>query len=49
MRQPGHDEPDLSYPHNNRDAAITGGFVYRGTQFPASFYGDYFYADFAQN
>ena len=46
---PGMTNPIYSYPHNNRDAAITGGFVYRGTQFPARFFGDYFYADFAQN
>jgi glucose/arabinose dehydrogenase/PKD repeat protein len=41
--------PLYSYAHNNRDAAITGGFVYRGTQFPASYRGAYFYADYAQN
>ena len=28
--------PIYSYPHNGRDAAITGGFVYHGTQFPSS-------------
>ena len=27
--------PLFSYPHNGRDASITGGFVYHGTQFPS--------------
>jgi glucose/arabinose dehydrogenase len=27
--------PIYSYAHNGRDAAVTGGFVYHGTQFPA--------------
>ena len=34
---------------NGRDAAITGGFVYHGTQFPSSYQGSYFFADYAQN
>ena len=33
----------------DRDASITGGFVYHGTQFPASYQGAYFYADYTQN
>ena len=37
------------YPHNGRDAAITGGFVYHGTQFPAGYQGNYFFADYTQN
>jgi glucose/arabinose dehydrogenase/PKD repeat protein len=41
--------PLFSYPHNGRDASITGGFVYHGTQFPSSYRGAYFYADYAQN
>src|SRR6185436_10031433 len=41
--------PIYSYPHNGRDAAITGGFVYRGSQFPAQYYGNYFFADYTQN
>ena len=41
--------PIFVYPHNGRDAAITGGFVYRGSQYPSSFKGSYFYADYAQN
>jgi glucose/arabinose dehydrogenase len=38
-----------SYPHNGRDASITGGFVYRGSQFPAGYVGSYFFADYTQN
>ena len=28
---------------------VTGGFVYRGTQFPSSYQGSYFFADYTQN
>ncbi len=45
----GMTNPLFTYSHNGRDAAITGGFVYRGNQFPASYQGVYFYGDFAQN
>jgi len=38
-----------AYAHNGRDAAITGGFVYHGTQFPSSYQGSYFFADYTQN
>ena len=31
----GITDPFYAYPHNVRDAAITGGFVYRGSQFPS--------------
>ena len=41
--------PLLSYAHNGRDAAITGGFVYHGTKFPSFYRGAYFYADYTQN
>ena len=41
--------PLYSYPHNGRDASITGGFVYHGTQFPSSYQGSYFFADYTQN
>ena len=37
------------YPHNGRDASVTGGFVYHGTQFPSGYQGSYFFADYAQN
>ena len=41
--------PLYSYPHNGRDASVTGGFVYHGSKFPASMQGNYFFADYAQN
>lgn len=41
--------PIYSYPHNGRDASITGGFVYHGTQFPSTYQGSYFFADYTQN
>jgi glucose/arabinose dehydrogenase/chitodextrinase len=41
--------PVWSYPHAGRDAAITAGFVYHGSQFPASYQGSFFVADYTQN
>ena len=41
--------PIHSYPHNGRDAAVTGGFVYRGSQFPSEYVGSYFFADYTRN
>lgn len=38
-------EPIFAYKHDGITAAITGGIVYRGTQFPAAYQGAYFYAD----
>jgi glucose/arabinose dehydrogenase/PKD repeat protein len=38
-----------AYPHLGRDASITGGFVYHGTQFPVGYQGSYFFADYTQN
>ncbi len=46
---PAYTNPIYSYPHNGRDAAITSGFVYHGTQFPSSYQGSYFFADYTQN
>jgi len=46
---PAFTSPLFAYPHNGRDASITGGFIYRGTQFPPDHRGNYFYADYAQN
>jgi glucose/arabinose dehydrogenase len=45
----GMTNPIYSYPHNNHDASVTGGFVYRGTQFPEEYRGDYFFADYGMN
>ncbi len=46
---PGYTPALYAYPHLGRDASITGGFVYRGTQFPAGYQGSYFFADYTQN
>ena len=46
---PAFTNPLYFYAHNGRDAAITGGFVYHGTQFPSSYQGSYFFGDYAQN
>ena len=46
---PAYTNPIYCYPHNGRDAAVTGGFVYHGTQFPSSYQGSYFFADYTQN
>jgi len=46
---PGMTNPVYSYVHNVQDASVTGGFVYRGTQFPSEYQGDYFFADYAAN
>ncbi|MGB7218689.1 MAG: DUF4038 domain-containing protein [Vicinamibacterales bacterium] len=46
---PAYTSPMFAYSHNGRDASITGGFVYRGSQFPSQYYGNYFFADYAQN
>ena len=46
---PAYTAPAYYYPHNGRDAAMTGGFVYHGTQFPSSYQGSYFFADYTQN
>ena len=39
---PEYTAPIYYYPHNGRDAAITGGFVYHGTQFPSAYQGSLF-------
>ena len=46
---PPYTSPIHSYPHNGRDAAVTSGFVYHGSQFPAAYQGSYFFADYTQN
>ena len=40
--------PIVTYDHSNRRASITGGYVYRGTDFP-SLQGKYIFADFVSN
>ena len=46
---PPYTNPIYSYAHNGRDAAVTSGFVYHGSQFPSSYQGNYFFADYTQN
>ena len=45
----GITDPIYSYPHSGKNAAIMGGFVYRGTQFPSEYRGNYFFADYTQH
>ena len=45
----GITDPIHSYPHLGRDACVTGGFVYRGSQFPSEYRGSYFFGDYVQN
>ncbi|MEM8946763.1 MAG: Ig-like domain-containing protein [Planctomycetota bacterium] len=44
-----HDEPIFAYPHDGAGASLTGGEVYRGSQFPAEWDGVYFYGDFTRD
>jgi glucose/arabinose dehydrogenase/PKD repeat protein len=46
---PAYTAPAYYYPHNGRDAAVVAGFVYHGTQFPSSYQGNFFFADYTQN
>lgn len=43
------DLPIFSVPHDGSGASITGGEVYRGTQFPAEWDGVYFYGDYTRD
>jgi glucose/arabinose dehydrogenase/PKD repeat protein len=45
----GMTNPAYTYKHNGHDASITAGFVYRGSQFPADYAGEFFFGDYAQN
>ncbi|MEP4078286.1 PQQ-dependent sugar dehydrogenase [Haloferula sp.] len=38
-------EPVFAYRHGGQTAAINGGIVYQGSQFPAEYQGTYFFAD----
>jgi glucose/arabinose dehydrogenase/PKD repeat protein len=46
---PAYTSPIYAYPHDGRDGAVVGGFIYRGSQFPAQYRGSYFFADYSQN
>ena len=43
--QTGLELPIFDYPHGDGSCSITGGYVYRGQQFP-ELYGNYFFADY---
>jgi glucose/arabinose dehydrogenase len=45
---PGMTNPTYTYDHNGRDACVIGGFVYRGTQFPAEYQGTFIFGDYSQ-
>jgi glucose/arabinose dehydrogenase len=45
----GMTSPAYWYEHDGHDASVTGGFIYRGSQFPAEYQGQYFFADYAMN
>jgi glucose/arabinose dehydrogenase/chitodextrinase len=45
----GTTDPIYWYAHNGRDSSMTGGFVYRGSQFPSEYQGSYFFGDYAEN
>ncbi len=45
----GMTNPTYSYTDGGRDACITGGVVYRGSQFPSEYYGSYFFGDYVQH
>lgn len=45
----GVTDPIHAYPHLGRDASITGGFAYRGGNFPTEYEGSYFFADYTQH
>lgn len=45
---PGLTDPIFDYVHNGSGAALAGSLLYRGTQFPASYRGVYFYTDYVR-
>ena len=49
VRAPGMTNPIYTYSDGGRTHAITGGVVYRGSQFPSEYYGSYFFGDYVQH
>ena len=43
------EDPIFAYPHAGAGASVTGGEVYRGTNFPPEWDGVYFYGDFTRD
>lgn len=44
----GFTDPIFDYVHAGSGAALTGGLLYRGSQFPSAYRGAYFYADYVR-
>jgi glucose/arabinose dehydrogenase len=44
----GYLDPLYTYNHDGLSSAVTGGPFYRGSMFPAEYYGDYFFGDYAR-
>ncbi len=44
-----YQSPMHTYPHAGLDASVTGGFVYRGGNFPLPYKDSYFYGDYVRN
>ncbi|HXF56088.1 MAG TPA: PQQ-dependent sugar dehydrogenase, partial [Actinomycetota bacterium] len=44
-----HTLPLVTYNHDGRSAAVTGGTFYTGTEYPEEFRGAYFYGDYAMS
>lgn len=42
-------DPVFAYEHSGSGASVSGGIVYRGSNFPASYDGAYFYGDYVRN
>jgi glucose/arabinose dehydrogenase len=40
--------PLFTYNHDNQSSAVTGGLVYRGSMFPQTYQGRYFFGDYAR-
>jgi glucose/arabinose dehydrogenase len=45
----GMTSPIHSYNHTVQGASVIGGFVYRGSQFPSEYQGEYFFGDYVLN
>lgn len=45
----GMTNPIFVDPHGGRDSSITGGFFYRGGNFPSEYEGTYFYGNYVEN
>lgn len=44
----GFINPTYTYAHNGQSSSVTGGLIYHGSMFPASYAGRYFFGDYAR-